>query len=176
MRHIVSAQAVWRKMQENGHIYLGSYAGWYAVRDEAFYGESELVDGKAPTGADVEWVEEPSYFFKLSAFPPISCFAFYEANPGFILPASRRNEVMSFVKGGLKDLSISRTTFKWGISVPSATKSIVMYVWLDALVNYLSAVATRISNAEQWQPFCPPICTWWARTSCASMPFTGPRS
>src|SRR5262249_12348734 len=116
-RHIAGAQGIWKAMQEKGHIYLGSYAGWYAVRDEAFYTESELVDGKAPTGAEVEWVEEPSYFFKLSAFAD-KLLAFYEANPGFIMPASRRNEVVSFVKGGLKDLSISRTTFKWGIPVP----------------------------------------------------------
>ena len=137
-RHIKGAQAFWQKLQENGYIYLGSYAGWYAVRDEAFYGESELINGKAPTGAEVEWVEEPSYFFKLSAFGD-KLMAFYEANPDFIMPTSRRNEVISFVKGGLRDLSISRTTFKWGIPVPGDEKHI-MYVWLDALANYLSAI------------------------------------
>ena len=152
-RHIAAAQAMWLKMVEKGHIYLGSYSGWYAVRDEAFYGESELVDGKAPTGAEVEWVEEPSYFFKLSAFAD-KLLAFYEANPGFIMPASRRNEVVSFVRGGLKDLSVSRTTFKWGIPVPGDEKHI-MYVWLDALANYLSAVGYPDTDAEQYKKFWP---------------------
>jgi methionyl-tRNA synthetase len=152
-RHIKGAQGLWKKMQENGQIYLGSYAGWYAVRDEAFYGESELVDGKAPTGAEVEWVEEPSYFFKLSAYTD-KLLAFYEQNPDFIMPASRRNEVISFVKGGLKDLSISRTTFKWGIPVPGDEKHI-MYVWLDALANYLSAIGYPDTDAEQYKTFWP---------------------
>lgn len=152
-RHIKSAQALWKKMQENGHIYLGSYAGWYAVRDEAFYAESELVDGKAPTGAEVEWVEEPSYFFKLSAFGD-KLLAFFEENPTFIMPASRRNEVISFVKGGLKDLSISRTTFEWGIPVQGDEKHI-MYVWLDALANYLSAVGYPDEGAEQYKKYWP---------------------
>lgn len=141
-RHIASAQALWKKMQEKGYIYLGSYSGWYAVRDEAYYQESELVDtpnGKrAPTGAEVEWVEEPSYFFKLSAFGD-DLLAYYAKNPEFIAPESRKNEIISFVKGGLKDLSISRTTFSWGILVPGDEKHI-MYVWLDALTNYLSAL------------------------------------
>ncbi len=137
-RHKKGAQALWKAMAEKGHIYLGKYSGWYAVRDEAYYQESELVNGKAPTGADVEWVEEPSYFFKLSAFGD-KLLEFYDKNPDFIGPDSRRNEVISFVKGGLKDLSISRTTFSWGIPVPDAPKHI-MYVWLDALANYLSGV------------------------------------
>lgn len=137
-RHIASAQALWKKMAEKGYITLGSYAGWYAVRDEAYYQESELVGGKAPTGADVEWVEEPSYFFKLSEFGD-KLLDYYKANPGFIAPESRRNEIMRFVEGGLKDLSISRTTFSWGIPVPGDEKHI-MYVWLDALANYLSAL------------------------------------
>ncbi len=152
-RHIKSAQALWKKMQENGHIYLGSYAGWYAVRDEAFYAESELVDGKAPTGAEVEWVEEPSYFFRLSAFGD-RLLQFFEENPTFIMPASRRNEVISFVKGGLKDLSISRTTFEWGIPVPGDEKHI-MYVWLDALANYLSALGYPEENAVQYKTYWP---------------------
>lgn len=122
-RHKTSCQALWNKLIEQGHIYLGSYAGWYAVRDEAFYTETELTktpDGKriAPTGAEVEWVEEPSYFFKLSAWED-KLLKFYEENPGFILPKSRRNEVLSFVKGGLNDLSVSRTTFKWGFRFPA---------------------------------------------------------
>lgn len=152
-RHIKSAQALWKKMESNGHIYLGSYAGWYAVRDEAFYAESELVDGKAPTGAEVEWVEEPSYFFKLSAFAD-KLLKHFEENPTFIMPASRRNEVISFVKGGLKDLSISRTTFEWGIPVPGDEKHI-MYVWLDALANYLSAVGYPDENAGQYKTYWP---------------------
>ena len=152
-RHIKGAQGLWKAMEEKGQIYLGSYAGWYAVRDEAFYGESELVDGKAPTGAEVEWVEEPSYFFKLSEFQD-RLLAFYDANPNFIMPASRRNEVISFVKGGLKDLSISRTTFKWGIPVPGDEQHI-MYVWLDALTNYLSAIGYPDTNAQEYKTFWP---------------------
>jgi methionyl-tRNA synthetase len=136
-RHKEKCQEIWKKLEAAGDIYLGSYAGWYSVRDEAFYAESELVNGKAPTGAEVEWVEEPSYFFKLSAYGD-KLLELYEKNPDFILPASRRNEVISFVKGGLKDLSISRTTFKWGVPVPGDEKHI-MYVWLDALTNYVTA-------------------------------------
>jgi methionyl-tRNA synthetase len=136
-RHKEAAQALWKKLEAAGDIYLGGYAGWYATRDEAFYQESELVNGKAPTGADVEWVEEPSYFFRLSKYQQ-PLLDFYAANPDFILPESRRNEVLSFVKGGLKDLSISRTTFNWGIPVPGDEKHI-MYVWLDALTNYWTA-------------------------------------
>lgn len=136
-RHKARAQKLWKQLEASGDIYLGGYEGWYSVRDEAFYAESELVDGKAPTGADVEWVKEPSYFFKLSAYGD-KLLQFYEENPDFILPASRRNEVISFVKGGLHDLSISRTTFQWGIPVPGDEKHI-MYVWLDALTNYLTA-------------------------------------
>ena len=136
-RHIAAAQEMWKKLEEAGDIYLGGYAGWYATRDEAFYQESELVDGKAPTGAEVEWVEEPSYFFRLSKYQQ-PLLDFYAANPDFILPESRRNEVISFVQGGLKDLSISRTTFTWGVPVPGDDKHI-MYVWLDALTNYWTA-------------------------------------
>lgn len=152
-RHIKSAQGLWKKMAEAGHIYLGSYSGWYAVRDEAYYQESELVNGKAPTGAEVEWVEEPSYFFKLSGFQD-KLLDFYEKNPDFIGPDSRRNEVISFVKGGLKDLSISRTTFSWGIPVPGDEKHI-MYVWLDALANYLSALGYPDENARDYKAFWP---------------------
>ncbi len=157
-RHIASAQAIWKKLEESGDIYLGSYAGWYSVRDEAFYGESELIVGedgnkRAPTGAPVEWVEEPSYFFRLSAWGE-RLLAFYEQNPEFIGPTSRRNEVISFVKGGLNDLSVSRTTFNWGVPVPGDDKHI-MYVWLDALVNYLTAVGYPDESAEQYQTFWP---------------------
>ncbi|CAN0542432.1 unnamed protein product, partial [Laminaria digitata] len=142
-RHVKAAQAIWKAIQANGHIYLDSYAGWYSVRDEAFYAESELTKGEngqklAPTGAEVEWVEEPSYFFDLSKWQE-PLLKFYDENPEFIGPDTRRNEVVSFVAGGLKDLSISRTSFKWGIPVPDDTDHI-MYVWLDALTNYLTAV------------------------------------
>ena len=155
-RHIRSAQALWKKMQDAGYIYLGSYSGWYAVRDEAYYQESELIDtpgGKrAPTGAEVEWVEEPSYFFKLSAFGD-KLLEYFAANPDFIAPESRKNEIVSFVKGGLRDLSISRTTFSWGIPVPGDEKHI-MYVWLDALANYLSALGYP-DNTSDLKEFWP---------------------
>ncbi|MEQ9170501.1 MAG: methionine--tRNA ligase [Rhodospirillales bacterium] len=142
-RHIKACQAIWQRMIDAGEIYLGSYSGWYAVRDEAFYGEGELTkrpDGTrvAPSGAEVEWVEEPSYFFRLSAWED-RLLAFYDANPDFIAPPSRRNEVTSFVKGGLQDLSVSRTTFNWGVPVPGDDQHI-FYVWLDALTNYISAL------------------------------------
>lgn len=151
-RHVRSAQALWQKMEQGGHITLGSYAGWYSVRDEAYYQESELVGGKAPTGAEVEWVEEPSYFFKLSAFGD-KLLDYYKNHPEFIGPESRRNEVISFVKGGLKDISISRTTFSWGIKVPGDEKHI-MYVWLDALANYISALGYPDSTQDM-QNFWP---------------------
>ena len=152
-RHKTSVQALWRKLIEAGEIYLGGYAGWYAVRDEAFYTESELVDGKAPTGAPVEWVEEPSYFFKLSAWEE-KLLAFYEENPDFIAPASRRNEVISFVKGGLQDLSISRTSFSWGVPVPDDDDH-VMYVWLDALTNYMTALGYPDETQASYKKFWP---------------------
>eukprot|EP00551_Chaetoceros_affinis_P008856 CAMPEP_0203668574 /NCGR_PEP_ID=MMETSP0090-20130426/5172_1 /ASSEMBLY_ACC=CAM_ASM_001088 /TAXON_ID=426623 /ORGANISM="Chaetoceros affinis, Strain CCMP159" /LENGTH=591 /DNA_ID=CAMNT_0050533051 /DNA_START=186 /DNA_END=1961 /DNA_ORIENTATION=+ len=137
--HKKAVQHLWQKLVDNGAIYLGSYEGWYSVRDECYYAESELVDGKAPTGAEVVWqTKEPSYFFKLSAFEA-KLLEYYENNPDFIAPTSRRNEVLSFVKGGLRDLSVSRTSFKWGVPVPGDDDH-VMYVWIDALANYISAV------------------------------------
>lgn len=152
-RHKASCAELWRRIERNGDIYLGHYEGWYAVRDEAFYDESELtllVDGVrvAPSGAPVEWVKEPSYFFRLSDWQD-RLLAFYEENPGFIAPVSRRNEVVSFVKGGLLDLSISRTTFSWGIPVPDAPGH-VMYVWLDALNNYVTACGFPDEGAARW--------------------------
>lgn len=153
IRHKQAAQAIWQKMVENGHIYLGSYAGWYSVRDEAYYTETELVNGKAPTGAEVEWVEEPSYFFNLSQWQD-KLLDFYEKNPDFILPRSRYNEVVSFVKGGLKDLSISRTSFAWGVPVPG-DEAHVMYVWLDALTNYLSALGYPDIDTPDYKAFWP---------------------
>ncbi len=140
-RHYRSVQELWRRMAANGDIYLGKYAGWYSVRDEAYYAEDELTekDGQkyAPTGTPVEWMEEESYFFRLSAYQD-RLLEHYEANPEFIGPPERRNEVISFVKSGLQDLSVSRTTFDWGVPVPDAPGH-VMYVWVDALTNYLSA-------------------------------------
>lgn len=138
-RHKNAVIAFWRRLEESGDIYLGKYDGWYAMRDEAFYAESELTeDGLAPTGAPVEWVEESSYFFALSKWQD-KLLDYYEKHPEFIWPKSRRNEVISFVSGGLNDLSISRTSFKWGIAVPGNENHII-YVWLDALVNYVAAL------------------------------------
>ena len=152
-RHKDACQALWRELESRGEIYLGHYEGWYAVRDEAFYGPDELVerDGVkyAPSGAPAEWVREPSYFFKLSAWAE-RLLAFYEANPDFILPASRRNEVIAFVKSGLSDLSISRTSFRWGVKVPGDDAH-VMYVWLDALTNYLTAVGYPNDFDANWR-------------------------
>src|SRR6267154_1455886 len=140
--HYAASQALWEKLVEAGDIYLGKYAGWYSVRDETYFVESETEVGPdskrraVSTGAEVEWVEEPSYFFKLSTWAD-RLLAFYEQNPRFIGPESRRNEVISFVKGGLQDLSVSRTSFSWGVPVPGNPKH-VMYVWLDALTNYIT--------------------------------------
>ncbi len=141
-RHYAASQAIWKLLDEAGDIYLGKYEGWYSVRDEAYFDESELTDGPdgklAPSGAPVEWVAEPSYFFKLSEYTQ-PLLDHYEANPDSILPATRRNEVVSFVSQGLHDLSISRTTFKWGVPVPG-DEDHIMYVWLDALTNYITGL------------------------------------
>jgi methionyl-tRNA synthetase len=138
-RHIKTSTAFWQKMEDNGFIYKDTYSGWYSVPDESYYTEEELVDGCSPdSGHPVEWVEEESYYFKLSAFQE-KLLAYYDANPEFIQPKSRFNEVYSFVKKELRDLSISRSTFTWGIPVPSDDAHI-MYVWVDALTNYLSAI------------------------------------
>ncbi|MEQ9124390.1 MAG: methionine--tRNA ligase, partial [Alphaproteobacteria bacterium] len=157
-RHTRAVQAIWRRLIERGEIYLGAYAGWYAVRDEAFYGEGELTAGPygtklAPSGAPVEWVEEPSYFFRLSAWQD-RLLEFYEKNPDFIAPNSRRNEVVSFVKGGLTDLSVSRVSFKWGVPVPDDDAH-VMYVWLDALTNYVTAVGFPDVESDDYRRFWP---------------------
>jgi len=141
-RHYEACAEIWRRMEANGDIYKGGYAGWYSVRDEAYYqeGETEKRDDGVrygPQGTPVEWVEEESYFFKLSAYQD-KLLKHYEDNPDFIGPAERRNEVISFVKSGLKDLSVSRTTFDWGIPVPGDPDH-VMYVWVDALTNYVTA-------------------------------------
>lgn len=141
-RHHETSRNIWNLMADSGDIYKDSYAGWYSVRDEAYYGEDETevrADGVryGPQGTPVEWVEEESYFFKLSEYQD-KLLKLYEENPEFIGPAERRNEIVSFVKSGLKDLSISRTTFDWGIKVPNDPKH-VMYVWVDALTNYITA-------------------------------------
>ncbi|WKL21077.1 methionine--tRNA ligase [Agrobacterium tumefaciens] len=141
-RHHETSRNIWNLMADSGDIYKDSYAGWYSVRDEAYYGEDETevrADGVryGPQGTPVEWVEEESYFFKLSEYQD-KLLKLYEENPDFIGPAERRNEIISFVKSGLKDLSISRTTFDWGIKVPNDPKH-VMYVWVDALTNYITA-------------------------------------
>jgi len=153
-RHKVSCAELWKRMEAAGQIYLGHYEGWYAVRDEAFYDESELTtaaDGNktAPSGAPVAWVREPSYFFKLSAWQQ-PLLKLYEEQPDFILPPGRRNEVVSFVRGGLRDLSISRTSFTWGIPVPGSPDH-VMYVWLDALNNYVTACGFPDEAAPRWK-------------------------
>ncbi len=157
-RHKLACSAIWDRLLKKGEIYLGSYAGWYAVRDEAFYAESELTTnvngGKiAPSGAEVEWVEEPSYFFRLSEWQD-RLLEHYESHPDFILPTSRRNEVTSFVKAGLQDLSISRTTFNWGVAVPNDNNHI-MYVWLDALTNYITAVGFPETETGEYAHYWP---------------------
>ncbi len=157
-RHKAASQAIWRALVDSGDIYLGSYSGWYSVRDEAYFAESELIAGPdggkvAPTGAPVEWVEEPSYFFRLSRWQQ-PLIDLYTRQPDFILPETRRNEVMSFVKGGLQDLSVSRTSFRWGVPVPGDDAH-VMYVWLDALTNYLTAVGYPDTKNQAYQTFWP---------------------
>jgi len=151
-RHYRSTQTLWSRLEERGHIRLDKYAGWYSVRDEAFFTETELVDGKAPTGAPVEWVEEPSYFFNLSHWQQ-PLLEYYEQNPNFIAPEGRKKEVISFVSSGLRDLSVSRTTFDWGIPVPKDSAH-VMYVWLDALTNYITALDWD-EGAEAFEKYWP---------------------
>jgi methionyl-tRNA synthetase len=152
-RHTVACQALWERMLANGDIYLGSYGGWYSVRQEAYFDEGETILGedgvrREPLGSPVEWVDEESYYFKLSAYGG-KLLSLYEENPDFVMPAERRNEVASFVKSGLRDLSVSRTTFDWGIKVPG-NDAHVMYVWVDALTNYITAAGYPDQNAEKW--------------------------
>jgi methionyl-tRNA synthetase len=155
IRHKAAVIDLWNRLEARGHIYKGAYEGWYSIRDEAFYAENELIDGKAPTGAAVEWIKEESYFFRLSQWTE-KLLEFYESNPDFIGPRGRRNEVISFVgqEGGLRDLSISRTTFSWGIPAPNDSKHVV-YVWLDALTNYLSALEYPNMDSEKFKAFWP---------------------
>jgi methionyl-tRNA synthetase len=153
-QHHRSVQEIWKRMEASGDIYLDSYAGWYSVRDEAYYAEDETVVGedkvrRGPQGSPVEWVEEKSYFFKLSAYQD-KLLKLYADQPDFIGPDARRNEVISFVKSGLKDLSISRTTFDWGVKVPGADEH-VMYVWVDALTNYITGIGFPDESDKNWR-------------------------
>ena len=155
-RHYDTVQHLWNLLQKNDEIYLSKYSGWYSVSDEAFYSQDEIeeVDGikrNIASGSPVEWVEEESYFFRLSKWTE-PLIKFYKENPDFIQPESRRNEVVKFVESGLKDLSISRTSFNWGIPVPNDDKHI-MYVWMDALTNYISA--TNYFSKENNNNFWP---------------------
>ena len=157
-RHERACQALWRAIEKNGDIYLGKYAGWYSVRQEAYFDEAETTVGadgirREPLGSPVEWAEEETYFFRLSAYQD-KLLALYANVPDFVLPRERLNEVASFVKGGLKDLSVSRTTFDWGIKVPGAP-SHVMYVWMDALTNYITAAGYPDVESDEFQRYWP---------------------
>jgi methionyl-tRNA synthetase len=157
-RHHDSVKAIWNKLVESGDIYLSKYKGWYSVSDEAYYSEDEIInkDGKKiskSSGSTVDWFEEESYFFKLSSWQQ-KLLDLYEKNPDFISPKSRNNEITQFVKSGLNDLSVSRTSFKWGIQVPNNDKHIV-YVWLDALTNYISALNFPDVNDNLYKSFWP---------------------
>jgi methionyl-tRNA synthetase len=157
-RHYRASEAIWEGMAKAGDIYLDKYSGWYSVRDEAYYDESETrLDDKGqrlgPQGTPVEWVEEESYFFRLSKYAD-KLLKLYSDHPDFVLPKERLNEVASFVRGGLQDLSISRTTFDWGVPVPGAPKH-VMYVWVDALTNYITAVGYPDTDSETFKKYWP---------------------
>ncbi len=157
--HYEASKAIWQRMNDAGDIYLGSYQGWYSVRDERFFTEDETEvrdDGlryAVETGTPVTWTEEQTYFFKLSAYAE-RLLAHYDANPDFIGPDVRRNEVVSFVSGGLRDLSISRTTFDWGVPVPEHPEH-VMYVWVDALTNYLTGVGFPDTDSPAFRRYWP---------------------
>jgi len=157
-RHKESVNDLWQRLLKSGDIYLSKYKGWYSISDEAYYNEDEIIDkdGKkvsAFSGSLVDWVEEESFFFKLSSWEKI-LLEFYEKNKKFILPLSRRNEVINFVKNGLRDLSVSRTSFTWGIKVPNSSNHVI-YVWLDALTNYLSALNYPNINNKLYKNFWP---------------------
>jgi methionyl-tRNA synthetase len=157
-RHYRSSAAIWERMAASGDIYLSKYAGWYSVRDEAYYGADETAVGedgvrRGPTGTPVEWVEEESYFFRLSAYQD-RLLDLYRRQPDFVLPDVRMNEVRSFVEGGLQDLSISRTTFDWGVPVPGDPRH-VMYVWVDALTNYITAAGFPDTGSDSFRRFWP---------------------
>lgn len=157
--HHASVQEIWRRMEKAGDLYMAKYGGWYSVRDEAYYTEAETEVGEdgvrraTPTGTPVEWNEEESWFFRLSAFQE-RLLAHYEENPDFIGPDSRKNEVISFVKGGLEDLSMSRTTFDWGVPVPNSPGH-VMYVWVDALTNYITGAGFPKEDSAEYKKWWP---------------------
>ncbi len=161
-RHYAASQAIWKKLLEKGDIYLGKYEGWYSVREEAYFGEDELTKNEkgqmiTPHGTEAEWVVEPSYFFKLSAYRD-KLLAYYKAHPEFIQPGTRRNEIVSFVaqEGGLRDISVSRhkSRLKWGIPVPG-DEGHVMYVWLDALTNYITGVGYPDEGKDSFKKYWP---------------------
>ncbi len=157
-RHKVAVEYLWNILEKKGEIYLSKYSGWYSVSDEAYYSEDEIhkIDNvymSKISNSPVEWVEEESFFFKLSKWEK-PLLDYYQKNPDFILPKSRKNEVISFVKSGLKDLSVSRKSFSWGIQVPSNKKHII-YVWLDALTNYLSAINYPDEKNDKFKKFWP---------------------
>ena len=157
-RHYKSVEDLWNKLVLSGDIYLDKYKGWYSVSDEAYYDNDEIEDKNdfkisKSSGSKVEWVEEESYFFKLSAWSK-NLLDLYKSNPDFILPNSRKNEVIKFVEKGLKDLSVSRTSFSWGIPVPKNKKHVI-YVWLDALTNYLSALNYPDTSSDLYKNFWP---------------------
>jgi methionyl-tRNA synthetase len=155
--HHKASQAIWKLLEANGDLYLDRYEGWYSVRDEAYYDESELSEGEggeklSPQGTPVEWTVEESWFFRLSKYQQ-PLLDFYAANPDFIRPESRKNETLRFVEGGLKDLSVSRTSFDWGVKVPGSDNH-VMYVWLDALTTYISGIGFP-DDSEEWRKYWP---------------------
>ncbi|MDA7770602.1 methionine--tRNA ligase [Candidatus Pelagibacter sp.] len=157
-RHKKTVQYLWSVLEKNNDIYLSKYSGWYSVSDEAFYSEDEIIEKNElkiaiSSGSKVEWIEEESYFFRLSKWQD-KLIEYYEKNPDFISPKSRKNEVVSFVKSGLKDLSISRKAFSWGIKVPNNPEHVI-YVWLDALTNYISALNYPNTNDELFKNFWP---------------------
>ena len=157
-RHIKSVQHLWSILEKNDDIYLSKYSGWYSISDEAFYNDDEIEDKEnqkvsISSGSTVEWVEEESYFFRLSKWQD-KLLSYYDENPNFILPTSRKNEVVSFVKSGLKDLSISRKSFSWGIKVPVNNEHVI-YVWLDALTNYISALNYPDEKNDLFKKFWP---------------------
>ena len=157
-RHFKSVQHLWKELEKNDEIYLSKYSGWYSVSDEAFYNDDEIeeIDGKKQalsSKSQVEWVDEESYFFRLSKWEK-PLLDFYKKNPNFISPETRKNEVISFVKSGLKDLSISRKSFSWGIPVPT-NKEHVIYVWLDALTNYISALDYPDIDSQFFKQYWP---------------------
>jgi methionyl-tRNA synthetase len=156
--HHAASQAIWRAMEANGDLYLDRYEGWYSVRDEAYYDEKELVTADSgerlsPQGTPVEWTVEESWFFRLSRYQE-PLLQLYRDRPDFIRPESRRNEIMRFVEGGLTDLSVSRTSFDWGVKVPGSDNH-VMYVWVDALTNYITGVGYPDTESERYRRFWP---------------------